>query len=591
MPTFLSLTSRALTWTALALALLPPPALAQGELTPEQQQALAAQQVRQQATQRILAAGSVPLEGAVDPAEYVVGPGDVFSISVGGALATQTAAAVSADGALIVPEIGSFEVAGLTLAEARARVAAGLRRIYRNVETEVALAQPRQFYVHVSGAVEAPGRRVAIPVARVEDALAEAMGGESPVQAFRRRRAENPRASLPALRNVEVRRRGTAPFSVDLLRYYTTGDLSENPYLRDGDALYVPTFNVEGGALTVGLPRRPDEVVDYRPGDRLTDVLLVVGGRGVAERGRARIIRTGPDGALVASEYALGAIAEGAAADPPLQPLDRIQVLADVGRGLAIAAGEVAHPGAYPIAVGETTLRDLVEAVGGITSEGLLRAAYLERRGAAWEAEGLPSLEAVDPEERVALLEQTTFENARLSDLPFGSRQYMVRELLQFQRVSLDLGDDPATIPPIPLRDGDRFVVPRDPGAVRVIGQVRNPGLIPLEPGADAAYYIERAGGLGPAATGVYVREAGTGYLRPPGGAPIRSGDFVFVDREVIADTEALQALALQEQQFLLQEEREARSARFELIRTGLALVGTVATVVTTYLLITDSGN
>ena len=67
---------------------------------------------------------------------------------------------VTADGVLLLPEIGSFRIAGLTLAEARARIETALRQTYRNVPTEVALAQPRQFYVHVSGEVERPGRHV-----------------------------------------------------------------------------------------------------------------------------------------------------------------------------------------------------------------------------------------------------------------------------------------------------------------------------------------------------------------------------------------------------------------------------------------------
>ncbi|HEY7516449.1 MAG TPA: sugar transporter, partial [Vicinamibacteria bacterium] len=120
----------------------------------------------------------------------------------------------------------------------------------------------------------------------------------------------------------------------------------------------------------------------------------------------------------------------------------------------------------------------------------------------------------------------------------------------------------------------------------------RRPGFVPFVPGADAAYYIAQAGGQGPAATDVYVREAGTGYLRAPGAGPIRSGDYVFIDRDVIADTEALQALALQQAQLDLQRDQEARTSRYQFIQTGLAVVSAVVGVVTTYLLITrESGN
>ncbi|MDX1531715.1 MAG: polysaccharide biosynthesis/export family protein, partial [Rhodothermales bacterium] len=167
--------SRPLLLVALALA----SALAHAQI-PDlsmEQQALMAQQARRQMLDQALAGGAVPLEGALDPTEYVVGPGDVFNVSIGGGVPVQLAATVTADGALVLPEVGSFTVAGLTLAETRERVQERLRRNFRNVETEVALAQPRQFYVHVSGTVDRPGRHVTVPVARVEDAVATAMDG------------------------------------------------------------------------------------------------------------------------------------------------------------------------------------------------------------------------------------------------------------------------------------------------------------------------------------------------------------------------------------------------------------------------------
>jgi protein involved in polysaccharide export with SLBB domain len=152
--------------------------------------------------------------------------------------------------------------------------------------------------------------------------------------------------------------------------------------------------------------------------------------------------------------------------------------------------------------------------------------------------------------------------------------------------VSIDFAGD--SIPAVPLRNGDRFVVPRDPDAVLVIGQVKNPGYIPYVPDANVDYYLNQAGGLGPAATNIYVREAGSGLLRSPGDEQLRSGDYIFVDRSVIADTESLQSLALQEQQLDFQQERERADNRFQYIQTGLALIGTAISVVTTYLLITQ---
>lgn len=582
-----------------------------GELSLENQDALLGQQIRREATQRILSASGVPLEGALDPSSYIVGPGDVFSVSIGGALPVQLAPVVTADGALILPELGSLQVAGRTLAAVRDEVQARLQRSYRHVATDVALAQPRQFYVHVSGDVTQPGRHVAIPIARVEDALAAAMRG-NPLLVYQQRRLAGADL-LPALRNVEVRRQSGEHLTVDLMRYYATGDTQYNPYLRDGDALYVPSFQrdvdalyVDRGSFAASPPldalggtdersRRHIDLFDYRADDTVTDLLLVAGGPDLlAEAQTVRLLRTNAEGHLETLAVDVPAILSGTAEDPPLRPLDRVQ-LTQRGRknGSVTAEGFVAHPGTYPIVEGETTLRDLVEAAGGIVPEGLLRGAYLERSGPpSPEESSEPGIETAGYAQQLeAAMAGETFENARLSDLSFGSRQYLTREVTEFQRVSLDLSRGLENLPPIPLRDGDRFVVPRDPRAVLVVGQVRYPGYVAFEPGADASYYLEQAGGKGPAATEVYLREAGTGAFRSPSGATIQSGDALFVDRTRTADTESLLALAIQERQVALQEENASSNRRFQYIQTGLAIVSTAVAVITTYLLINRDTN
>ena len=54
------------------------------------------------------------LEGVVDPDQYIVGPGDIFVISIIGSNPYLIEAAVTPTGQLIIPEIGSVEANGLT---------------------------------------------------------------------------------------------------------------------------------------------------------------------------------------------------------------------------------------------------------------------------------------------------------------------------------------------------------------------------------------------------------------------------------------------------------------------------------------------
>lgn len=555
------------------------------------------QQLQRRAAERALPTGSLTLEGPVDPQAYVVGPGDVFSIAIGGGIPTRLESTVTADGYLAVPEVGSFHVVDRTLADVKETVERELRRTYRNVASQVALAQPRQFYVHVTGRVTQPGRHVMEPVARVEAALTAAMGGASPLDVLELRLAEATRAAqrstltgetaeevhLPALRNVRLTHRDGTVETVDLLRYYATGDLRFNPHVRDGDVLYVPAYLPSRGGVSVeGEVARP-RTYDYREGDTVVDLLLVATGpAGLAELGPVRLVRaTGEAQTLETHD-----LAPGSPADLPLRPRDRLIVL-PLGREQTTATveGRVRYPGTYPITPGTTTPGDLVEMAGGLLPDALLRGAYVERRGSEYTPERQPTLRQallLEDAMREAFIAQKTFEETRLSNLDFLSRQYLGREMLQAPRLSVDLeaalaGGGSA----LPLRDGDRLVVPQDLDAVLVIGQVNRPGYVPHASGADAGYYVEQAGGLAPGATHIYVRDAGTGAIRPAGSAPLASGDYVLVDRRPMAETE-------QGQMLVLQEERERANRRLQLVQTGISVVGAVATVITTYLLITD---
>src|SRR5690606_18527973 len=104
----------------------------------------------------------------------------------------------------------------------------------------------------------------------------------------------------------------------------------------------------------------------------------------------------------------------------------------------------------------------------------LPRAAYLERPGAIRSPQ-----QPFDAGLRLANLEDQAYQAGRLAALDFESRQYLSRELSGLHRVSIDLQQVmDGTGPAIPLHDGDRLVVPDDPGGVLVVGQVRQPGLV-----------------------------------------------------------------------------------------------------------------
>jgi protein involved in polysaccharide export with SLBB domain len=387
---------------------------------------------------------------------------------------------------------------------------------------------------------------------------------------------------------VQVHHRDGTVAALDLLRYYATGDLEHNPFLRDGDVVHMPAFHRQGEAVFVEDRFEEPRLYDLRPTDTAADLVAVARGPEASETLEAvRLVRILPDGSLTVQSFD-GPDLEGALRATPLQALDRL-LLVDPNElaGRIEVQGAVRFPGTYPVTDGVTTLQEVVARAGGLLPTALPGAAYLDRPG----AQRTPN-QPFDAGQRLANLEDQAYETGRLAALGFESRQYLSRALGGLHRVSIDLNAVlQGTAPPITLRDGDRLVVPEDPGGVLVVGQVNQPGLVPHRAGADTEHYIAQAGGLGPAATEVYLREAGSGALRPAGEGEIHSGDVLFVDRQAAAFSEAQQSLLLQRQQYEAQVRRDRAESRNRLFSAALGITSAVISVITIVVLSDNSGN
>ncbi len=194
-------------------------------------------QLQQRAMDASFQSGLVALEGAVDPSEYIVGPGDQFSITIGGIAPISQMISISIDGNLALPDAGAISAAGRHLDVVRREALAALQRSYRNVPLEVSLMQPRLFYVHISGAVPEPGRYLMLPMSRVDDAVQQAYASriiERPdpqagglPRIISSATSERPVMSVayqPSLRNVRITHRDGTRQTVDLIWYYNTGE-------------------------------------------------------------------------------------------------------------------------------------------------------------------------------------------------------------------------------------------------------------------------------------------------------------------------------------------------------------------------------
>ncbi len=531
--------------------------------------------LRERMAQSASSTGGVPQEGPVDPDTYQAGPGDVFQVGLGGLQAASISLTVTADGYLILPDAGTVQVSGLSLAQAREKVVQQLKPAYRNVMITVALAQPRQFYVHVVGAVTAPGRYVVMPVGRVLDAVSLAFADTT-------RPATSNLRYRPSFRSISVTGVTGDVRSADLVRYLVTGDTRFNPYLRDGDVVHVGAHNPVTESVFVNGDVPFAGTFEYRVGDTVADLLALATGK-PHEADRYRLIRVTRKNQSGSLETVPGTtdVPSGNFGSVELRALDQVffQRYGDEERGVVMLQGAVRFPGSYPIEKGKTTLHDILKVAGGFGPNALRRAAYLERRAAPSMIEvparfvgfnlgpNVPSLFLPDT--------SAVIQRIRLAPMDWRGTNYFMRELRSERRLALDLENaTPEQMAEISLQDGDRLVVPTDDKAIFVFGQVKRAGFVAYEPDQTVGYYLGRADGKTEVASDVYLIEAGSGTYLKGEGSVVRPGDFVFVDsREYLADSAELSRLAVE-------EKRIEADAKFRTTQIVLQTISSVASII-----------
>ncbi|KAG8150886.1 polysaccharide biosynthesis/export family protein [Burkholderia catarinensis] len=227
---------------------------------------------------RDAATASLEQPAAPRAPSYRIGPGDVLQITVwdhpelaaaqGGASQTPPRAAdpvagfvVDDRGNLTFPYAGSMKVAGLTAADAQARVKRALGSVYRDPQVTLRVASFRSQQVMVDGEVHTPG---ALPVNDVPMTLASAIaraGGFTPA-------ADQS--------DVTIVRDGT-PVRIDLARLIERHRDVSRIVLRDGDLLRIGARD-DNGVYVMGEVNRPSLARPKRDGRlTLSDALLQAG--------------------------------------------------------------------------------------------------------------------------------------------------------------------------------------------------------------------------------------------------------------------------------------------------------------------------
>ncbi|MBN2031110.1 SLBB domain-containing protein [bacterium] len=300
------------------------------------------------------------LEQAIDPTQYIVGPDDIFSFNVWGAMEIQTLLAVTPEGKLLIPSAGEMDVSGKPLTEVQKSVIEKAAGFYEHSNITLNLEGLRFFRVHVVGEVKFPGTYIAQAVDRISELIVEA-GGVT---------------ERGWKREIQLRHPDGAVDYFDLTSFEQEGNLEKDLYVNGGDVIYVPPIEiqtnlvqVEGDLEHAGIYQifEDENLIDFlnriRALKRSTDLSKIV------------VIRSGEnDGTNSESKHLLSpfsspfTISDSIDHFFPLRHGDRIVLPSMV----VYVKGTVQSPGAYPYIL-NLTAKDYAGMAGGDYRSGSIK--------------------------------------------------------------------------------------------------------------------------------------------------------------------------------------------------------------------------
>ncbi|MEL7341458.1 MAG: polysaccharide biosynthesis/export family protein, partial [Bacteroidota bacterium] len=159
------------------------------------------------------------------PSGYIIGPGDVFTVTIYGSSELAESLTVTSDGAVLRRFFGKVYVSGMTFGEARRVIEQKYRRLVdaRSVIEISLIPNPRTIGINIVGEVANPGF-YQIPAS---------------LPAFRTIIRAGGITDIGTVRNIQVKRNGRTVHEIDIYEYLLKGTYQPF-FLQEGDFVYVP---------------------------------------------------------------------------------------------------------------------------------------------------------------------------------------------------------------------------------------------------------------------------------------------------------------------------------------------------------------
>lgn len=297
------------------------------------------------------------------PENYVLGPGDEVVINIWGASENTIRQTISPEGTINVSGLGPVQLSGFKISDANKYLQEEFSKIYGvggddpNSQIRLTLGNNRTILVNIMGEVGKPGSYMLSSFATVFNALYNAGGINN----------------IGTLRSVIVVRSGKVVADIDVYEYIINGKTGEDIRLNEGDVIIVKPYSEL--VKIKGKVKRP-MFYEMKPGETISDLIYYAGGfEGDAYRQAVSVTRRNGE------KLSAYNVIESYYSKFDLLDKDEVVVGGIIERfnnRIAIS-GAVNRPGNYDLCDKISTVKQLVEAAGGVRGDAFLNRAILSR--------------------------------------------------------------------------------------------------------------------------------------------------------------------------------------------------------------------
>ena len=304
-----------------------------------------------------------PNQNMPTPPNYILGPGDQLDVNIYGIQQFGYSATISKNGTVNIPNVGEIFLSGLAFEAAKNKLQKQLGRIYTTLPSNgsklsVSVSNYRTILVTIIGAQQ-PGNYRLSAMSSVYNALHVA-GGPSDIGSYRK---------IELIRNNKVIR------TIDLYRFLTKGDQSDNVSLTDNDVIRIPSYD---GRITLeGEIKRPG-IFEVITGENLQNVINYASGFTENAYKNRILVKQKTNTELKVTD--LNETTFGAYV-PKAGDLISVDKILDRYENRVQIKGAVFRPGEYSLPLtGTMTIKDLVMKADGVAENVFLSKGSLVRQ-------------------------------------------------------------------------------------------------------------------------------------------------------------------------------------------------------------------